>query len=129
MNIQANVLSCFVQWFLDQGADPDARCYLDLTALSFAVRRADRSAITLLFDRGSVEKGQLVHHAVKRDQDPISNLQLLVSRGASLDKIQYSGHFDSWNHEHFKGLDTPLHRAVELRKVDVVQYLLQMGAD
>jgi ankyrin repeat protein len=129
MNIQANVLSCFVQCFLDQGADPDARCYLDLTTLSFAVRRAERSAITLLLDRGNVEKGQLVYHAVERDQDSISILQLLVSRGASLDKIQYSEHFDSSNHEHFEGLGTPLHRAVELQKVDVVQYLLQMGAD
>ncbi|KAF2793655.1 ankyrin [Melanomma pulvis-pyrius CBS 109.77] len=134
-NFHPPILACFVddldftQWLLDRGANPDARCYLDLTPLSFAVRRAQPSLIIILLDRGSVEKGQLVHHAVERTEDAIEVLQILVSRGASINKIQYSEHLDSWNHEHFKGLGTPLHRAVELRKVDVTQYLLQIGAD
>lgn len=102
---------------------------MDLTPLSFAVRRAQPSIINFLLDRGSIEKGQLVHHAVERTEDAIEVLQILVSRGASINKIQYSEHLNSWNHEHFKGLGTPLHRAVELRKVDVAQYLLQIGAD
>ncbi|KAF1843450.1 ankyrin [Cucurbitaria berberidis CBS 394.84] len=134
-NFHPPILACFVddldftQWLLDRGANPDAGCYLDLTSLSFAVRRAQPSLIKLLLDRGSIEKGQLVHHAVERSEDAIEVLQMLVSRGASINKIQYSEHLDTWNHEHFKGLGTPLHRAVELRKVDVAQYLLQLGAD
>lgn len=102
---------------------------MDLTPLSFAVRRAQPSLINILLDRGSIEKGQLVHHAVERNEDAIKVLQILVSRGASINRIQYSEHMESWNHEHFKGLGTPLHRAVELRKVDVAQYLLRIRAD
>ncbi|KAH7346033.1 ankyrin repeat-containing domain protein [Pyrenochaeta sp. MPI-SDFR-AT-0127] len=134
-NFHPPVLACFVddleftQWLLDRGANPDTGCYLDLTPLSFAVRRAQPSLIKILLDRGSIDKGQLVHHAVERSEDVIEVLQMLVSRGALINKIQYSEHLDSWNHEHFKGLGTPLHRAIELRKLDVAQYLLHIGAD
>jgi len=119
----------FTQWLLDRGANPNVRCYLDLTPLSFAIRRAQLSTIKILLDQGSIDKGQLVHHAIERSQDSIEVLQMLVSKGASVNVIQYSEHLDSWNHEHFKGLGTPLHRAVELGKSDVTQYLLQIGAD
>jgi len=54
---------------------------------------------------------------------------MLISKGASINEVQYSGHSQSWGHEHFKGLGTPLHRAVELGKGDAVRYLLEMGAD
>jgi ankyrin repeat protein len=93
------------------------------------VLRAHPSVIDIMLARSSIEKGQLVHHAVERNQNTIEVLQSLICRGASVNSIQYSEHLDSWNHEHFKGLGTPLHRAVELRKVDVVKYLLQVGAD
>jgi ankyrin repeat protein len=97
--------------------------------MSFAVGRGQLSTISVLLERGSVEKGQLMHHAVERSQDTIAVMQELVSKGTPLNEVQYSGHMDSWNHEHFKGLGTPLHRAVELRKVDVARFLLQRGAD
>jgi ankyrin repeat protein len=119
----------FTKWLLNQGANPDAGCYLDITPLSFAVRGAQLSTINTLLDRGSVTKGQLLHHAVERSEGAVEVLRMLISRGASLNKIQYSEHRNSWDHEHFKGLGTPLHRAVELRKVDIVQFLLHMGAD
>ncbi|KAF1958345.1 ankyrin [Byssothecium circinans] len=91
-NFHPPILACFVenldftQWFLERGANLDAGCYLDLTPLSFAVRRAQPSIVNVLLDRGSVEKGQLVHHAVERSEDEVKILEMLVSRGASLDK-------------------------------------------
>jgi ankyrin repeat protein len=97
--------------------------------LSYVVRYARPSTVKILLDQGSIDKGQLVHHAIERSQESIEVLQMLVCKGASVNEIQYSEHLDSWNHEHFKGLGTPLHRAVELGKGDVVQYLLQIGAD
>ncbi|KAL1796092.1 hypothetical protein ACET3X_006316 [Alternaria dauci] len=134
-NLHPPVLACFVddpdftQWFLEHNARPDAGCYLDITPMSFAVSRAQLSTISVLLELESVEKGQLVHHAVERSQDTIAVMQELVSKGAPLGEIQYAKHVDSWNHEHFKGLGTPLHRAVELGKVGVARFLLQRGAD
>ncbi|KAE8832169.1 hypothetical protein P3342_013139 [Pyrenophora teres f. teres] len=135
VNFHPPVLACFVddidftQWFLDRGADPDAQCFLDITPLSFAVRSAEIPVINLLLDRGSIHKGQLVHHAVERSENVIEVLQILIARGASINQVQYSEHLQSWGHEHFKGLGTPLHRAVELGRGDVVEFLLKMGAD
>lgn len=71
----------------------------------------------------------MVHHTVERDQDVIEVLDMLLSIGASLNETQYSKHSRSWNHEFFKGLGAPLHRATELGKLDVVQHLLEKQAD
>ncbi|KAJ8114970.1 hypothetical protein OPT61_g3272 [Boeremia exigua] len=111
-------------WFLDQEADPDARCYLDLTPLSFADRNASISTFRVLLDRGSVNKGQLVHHAVERRTDTVAVLDMLVAKGARLDELQYAKDSQSWDHESFKGLGTPLHVATQLGKIEVVSYLL-----
>jgi len=87
---------CFVHdinsthWFLSQEADPDAGCYLDLTPLSVAVRSADVSVISLLLGHGSIDKGQLVHHAVERSENAVEILQMLISKGASINEFQYS---------------------------------------
>lgn len=117
-------------WFLDRGADPNASCVLDLTPLSFAIRKASLETIVLLFERGGdVEKGQLAHHAVERESDELEVLKLLDRRGASLDQPKYSNHQYSWNLQYFMGLGTPLHRAAQLGKAEVVSYLLDKGAD
>jgi ankyrin repeat protein len=116
-------------WFLGHGAEPDARCYLDLTPLSLAVRYASVSTFQVLLNRGSADKGQLVHHAVEREVDTIEVLDILVDKGAPLDELQYERDLPSWNHEFFKGLGTPLHRATELGKIDVARYLLQNHAN
>jgi ankyrin repeat protein len=116
-------------WLIDRGADLNARCYLDLTPLSFAVHHGHPSTIEILLRSGDIWRGQLLHHAVERKQDAVEVLGMLLSRGASINDIQYSQDENSWNHEHFKVLGTPLHRAVELRNVEVAQYLLHMGAD
>ena len=97
--------------------------------MSVAVRSAEIPVISLLLDHSSIDKGQLVHNAVERSENAIEILQMLISKGASINQVQYSGHSQSWGHEHFKGLGTQLHRAVELGKGDVVRCLLGMGAD
>ena len=85
--------------FLDHGADPDGRCYVDLTPLSFAARNASISTFQVLFDRGSVYKSQLIHHTVERSTDTVAVLDMLVAKGACLDELQYAGDIPSWNHE------------------------------
>lgn len=78
------------EWLLDNGADPNARCEIDLTPLSHAVQYADREIIDLLLRRGGdVRKGQLVHHAVFREGDAVELVQDLIERGASLNALWY----------------------------------------
>ncbi|KZF20702.1 ankyrin repeat protein [Xylona heveae TC161] len=118
-------------WFLDHGADPNAACRLDLTPMSFAIQTAPLRTIHLLFDRGGdIGKGQLIHHAVERnDGYAVEVIQLLLQKGAVLNARMYENHPPSWNLQFFKGLGTALHRAAELGKSDVVSFLLQQGAD
>lgn len=118
-----------IEWFLDHGANPDVRCYLDLTPLSLAARYASVPTLQALLHRGSANRGQLAHHAIERDQDVIVVLEILATKGAPLDELQYARHPRSWNHEYFKGLGTPLHRATELGKLKVACYLLEHHAD
>jgi ankyrin repeat protein len=117
------------QWFLDRGADLNARCYLDITPLSLAVRDAEPSFVHTLLNRGDIRRGQLVHYAVERSQNTVEVLDMLISKGASFDEVQYHNDQESWDHEHFKGLGTPLFRAAELGKLHVVEYLLGKGSD
>ncbi len=117
-------------WFLDHGADPNAGCRMDLTPMSFAVRKASLPTINLLFDRGGdVERGQLIHHAIERDENIIEVLDLLLQKGASVNAKMYENHQPSWNLQFFKGLGTALHGATDLGKTDIARYLLQKGAD
>jgi ankyrin repeat protein len=98
--------------------------------MSFAVQRASLQTIHALFDReADVSKGQLIHHAVERDDGVIEVLRLLLEKGASLNAKMYEQHQASWNLQCFKGLGTPLHSAVVLGKLDVVVFLLEEGAD
>ncbi|KAI1666360.1 Ankyrin repeat protein [Pyrenophora tritici-repentis] len=132
VNFHPPVLACFVddidfmQRFFDRGADPDVQCFLDVTPLSFAVRSAEIPVINLLLDRGSIHKGQLFHHSVERSENVIEVLQMMIARGASINEVQYSRHLQSWGHEHFKGLGTTLHRAVELGERNMVEFLLRI---
>ena len=117
-------------WFLNHGANPNAGCRLDLTPMSFAVQKASLQTINLLFDRGGdAERGQLIHHAIERDENVIEVLNLLLQKGASLNARMYENHQPSWNLQYYKGLGTALHRATGLGKTDIACYLIQNGAD
>lgn len=116
-------------WLLDHGADPNRRCNIDLTPLSCAVEHAPLSIINLLLDRGGdVTKGQVLHHAVSRESDTVDVLKLLIARGAPINAVMYQDHQPSWDVFFFMG-ETPLHKAVFLRKIDVIHYLLSEGAN
>lgn len=53
----------------------------------------------------------------------------LVELGAPINEIKYEKEANVyWEREPF-GLGTPLHRAAEFGKADVVEYLLEHGAD
>lgn len=115
-------------WFLDHGADPNRRCYIDLTPFSLAVESGPISVIHLILSRGgNVQKGQLLHHAIERQSDTFEVLKLLIDRGAPINATA-SEDYPSWALFHFMGLGTPLHKASELGKVDVVRYLISEGA-
>ncbi len=120
------------EWFLSHGADPNARCGsgLDLTPLSIAVCEAPFAIIMLLFDHGgSIEYGQLLHYAVRRDSnDRIEVLDFILTKGASVNDLMYQNHPGCFLHQERFGIGTPLHEAAEEGKLDVVQFLLARGA-
>ncbi|KAJ5399233.1 hypothetical protein N7465_009722, partial [Penicillium sp. CMV-2018d] len=116
-------------WLLDHGADPNRRCNIDCTPLSYAVEHAALPIVSLLLNRGGdVTKGQVLHHAVARDSDAMEVLKLLIAQGAPINGIMYQNHQPSWDMYFFMG-ETPLHKAVFFRKIDVIHYLLREGAD
>ncbi|KAJ5702733.1 hypothetical protein N7488_010281 [Penicillium malachiteum] len=117
-------------FLLDHGADPNKDCGIDLTPLSYAVQSAPISVINLMLNLGGdVKKGQLLHHAIERRSETIEVLKMLIENGAPINATMYQDHYPSWRLFYFMGLGTPLHKATELGKVDVVRYLLSEGAD
>lgn len=116
-------------WLLDHGADPNQRCYIDLTPLFLAIESAPISIISLMFRRGGdARKGQLLHHAIERRSGTIEVLKLLLARGVPLDSTAYEDG-PSWTLFHFMGLGTALHKAADLGKVDIVNFLISEGAN
>lgn len=116
-------------WLLGRGADPNARCEIDYTPLSHAVKYADLPTIDLLLRRGGdVRKGQLVHNAVYRESNTLKVVKDLIDRGAPLNSLMYQDHQASWDMFPFMR-ETPLHTALALKKADVIQYLVSKGAN
>lgn len=89
--------------------------------------------ITMLFDHGGdVHRGQLLHNAVWRkgpESEVVRLIELLLSKGASINEVQYSSHAPSYGLRSPFGMGTPLHYAVEQNKLAVVSCLLEHGAD
>ncbi|KAF9252159.1 hypothetical protein CBS147333_488 [Penicillium roqueforti] len=115
-------------WLLDHGADPNTRCDIDNTPLSYAARYAALSTIDLLLRRGGdVRIGQLVRNAIYRESDSLKVVEMLVDRGAPFNALMYEDHQYSRNMFPFMR-ETPLHTAVALKKGDVIRYLVHKGA-
>ena len=120
-------------WFLDHGADPNARCSQDCTPLSFAVRHASFSAILALFNReGAIQHGQLLHHAAQRElSDRFEVLTFLLEKGGSesINKIMYQDSLEEYLQNMYAGIGTPLQLAAGEGLLDLVKLLVDKGAD
>ena len=118
-------------WFLDHGADPNARGDWDITPLSAAVRQAPMSTVRLLLERGGdVQRGQLLLFAMERElPDQLAVVDWLVRLGAPISARQFENDAGSWMENRNFGMGTPLHKAAERGKADIVAYLLEHGAD
>lgn len=120
------------EWFLANGADPNARRKFDKTPLSLAVSWAPRDIIELLFQHGgSVKKGQLLHSAVhRRKPDCLDIIRMLLEKGCAINAIRYQNHNVSYeNYNLLFALGTPLHEAAECGRLTMVEFLLSNGAD
>ncbi|CAG8942800.1 unnamed protein product [Penicillium salamii] len=116
-------------WLLEHGANPNVRCEVDCTPLSYAVRNAHLSVIKLLLSHGGdVQKGQLLQYAVSRDEELENVISLLVEKGAPLNATMYQ---DSSTLQRFfpLSLGTALHVATEQGKTNAIRLLIRLGAD
>lgn len=117
-------------WLLDHGTDLNKQTYVDLTPMSRAVSHAPPELVRKYLDRGGdVQKGEVLQYAVDRPTDVIEVLGMLLEKGAPLNKLMYENHEPSYGMYYFTDLGTPLHRAANSGKADVVEYLLKWGAD
>ena len=120
-----------VTWLLSHGADPNARCVLDITPLSYAVYSATFDIIKTLFAHGgSIHKGQLLHFATGRKlPDRLEVVTFLVDKGAPINDVMYQHDQPSTDLQSVAGLGTPLHGAAADGHLDVVRFLVEKGAD
>lgn len=116
-------------WLLEHGASPNTKCDIDCTPLSYAVRNAHPRVIELLLSYGGdVKKGQLLQHAVSREENLEDVISLVVGRGASLNGTMYE---DGPTLTRFfpMCLGTALHVATEQGKANAIRFLVHLGAD
>ncbi|KAK0270185.1 hypothetical protein LTR35_001066 [Friedmanniomyces endolithicus] len=122
-----------VDWFLANGADPNARCLLDMTPLSAAVEFASLPTIQRLVDHGgSVTCGQLMHYALRRKSDDrLQVMEFLLQQPSPPPISKLMCQDEPWWFESQKvfGLGTPLHDAAASGDLDAVRFLIAKGSD
>ncbi|KAK1073552.1 hypothetical protein LTR74_001693 [Friedmanniomyces endolithicus] len=116
-----------VSWFLANGADPNAGFEYD-TALSRAALAGSPETVQMLLSHGGdVKRGQVLHWAMHRHESTCEVLEMLLKQGAPPNQVEFDGVLPIWTY--LQVLGTPLHKAVTLKKRDVVALLLVYGAD
>ncbi|KAI7460604.1 hypothetical protein KC351_g17167, partial [Hortaea werneckii] len=114
-----------VQWFLQNGANPNARCNLDLTPLSVVVEVGQFEVVKLMMGGSRrIRSGQLLHHAVRREApDCAQVVEYILGQGADVNEVMYQHDIKSYLQQEAFGLGTPLHEAAKLGKLDVIELL------
>ncbi|KAF2209962.1 hypothetical protein CERZMDRAFT_10564, partial [Cercospora zeae-maydis SCOH1-5] len=123
-----------IGWFLENGADPNARCQLDITPLSTAVEGAPLAIIEQLFAHcppSTCFHGQLLHWAARRISNDAEDVVRLVLERCQpdLNKILYKDDAFSYEVRKVVGLGTALHEAARSGHPSVVRLLIQRGTD
>lgn len=122
-----------VAWFFDHGADPDARCQMDMTPLSIAMQYAPLTIIRmLLVHTPAPQHGQLLHYAARRtshDSGQVIDLVLQHCKNLEVNDIMYHNHAFSFEIRKCVGLGTALHEAAITGTPDTVRLLISRGTD
>jgi ankyrin repeat protein len=118
-------------WLLEHGADPNRQCSIDFTPLSLAAQFGTVHTIKVMLDDydGDVQRGQLLHYAVRRKTDVVDVLELLLDRGAPINQTMYEKHDWSRRFHFWMPLGTALHEAGRVDNVKAARYLLSRGID
>ncbi|KAK3720450.1 hypothetical protein LTR37_003863 [Vermiconidia calcicola] len=122
-----------ISWFLN-GADPNAKCEMDITLLSTAAGYAPLPIVKQLFEHcplGTSFRGQLLHWAAGRTSDDAEDVvQLVLERcRPDLNKIQYNDEPFSYEIRKVVGLGTALHEAARRGHPGIVHMLICKGTD
>ena len=125
-----------LEWFLNQGADPNKRCRIrDCTPLSYAVRDGSFESVQFLLDKGGhIYHGQLLHYAAMRTRDnAFEVLQFIYNQDPSYSRLQINKLLDEESPNYYmnerSGLGTPLHYAAMYGSAKMVKFLLDKGSN
>lgn len=107
---------------------------MDTTPLSIAVQNAPLRVIKILFEPlGSVQNGQLLHHAARRKFNDSGEIcRYILERcgdAFGVNDTMYQHHAMSYESLKVVGLGTPLHEAARGGRPEAALVLLEYGAD
>lgn len=103
----------------------------DITPTSVAAQEAPLRTLELLFEHGaSTAKGQLLHYAALREgPDAPEVIEYLIEKGAPTNEVSYSKHPVSYKINRHFAVCTPIQKAIQRGRIDIVKTLLAYGAD
>lgn len=117
-----------MDWLLARGADPNAFSTAADTPLSVAVADGSLATIRKLLDAGgNATEGNLLHRAAERTDVSADIIDLLVSRGAQVEAIEFQNPL-ACRLRHPLTRGTALHVACRVGNVEAVSALLRHGA-